>query len=76
MIKYLLRFLALLALTWSASSNAQALQVDVADLKSNAQLEKTATIITVGQGFVNSGSLVDAVPESDVETSLAIKNED
>ena len=41
-----------------------------------AGLPQTATIITVGQGFVNSGSLVDAVPESDVETSLAIKNED
>jgi len=36
-------------------------------------LPDTATIITVGQGFVTSGSLVDAVPESDIETSVAIK---
>jgi multidrug efflux system membrane fusion protein len=39
-----------------------------------AGLPRTATIITVGQGFVMAGSLVDAIPESDVETSLAIKN--
>jgi multidrug efflux system membrane fusion protein len=38
-----------------------------------AGLPDTATIITVGQGFVTSGSLVDAVPESDVATSVAIK---
>jgi multidrug efflux system membrane fusion protein len=38
-----------------------------------AGLPETATIITVGQGFVNTGAVVDAVPESDVETSLAIK---
>jgi multidrug efflux system membrane fusion protein len=38
-----------------------------------AGLPDTATIITVGQGFVNTGALVDAVAESDVETSLAIK---
>jgi multidrug efflux system membrane fusion protein len=38
-----------------------------------AGLPRTATIITVGQGFVTSGSLVDAVPESDVETAVAIK---
>ena len=41
-----------------------------------AGLPQTATIITVGQGFVTSGSLVDAVPESEVETSLAIKAPD
>ena len=38
-----------------------------------AGLPDTATIITVGQGFVNTGSIVDAVPESDIETSVAIK---
>jgi multidrug efflux system membrane fusion protein len=38
-----------------------------------AGLPQTATIITVGQGFVTSGALVDAVPESDVETAVAIK---
>ena len=41
-----------------------------------AGLPDTATIITVGQGFVSSGAVVDAIPESDVETSLAIKAED
>ena len=38
-----------------------------------AGLPQTATIITVGQGFVDGGALVDAVPESDVETAVAIK---
>jgi multidrug efflux system membrane fusion protein len=38
-----------------------------------AGLPQTATIITVGQGFVTAGSLVDAVPESDVATAVAIK---
>jgi len=41
-----------------------------------AGLPDTATIITVGQGFVTSGSLVDAVPESDIRTSVAIKTQD
>jgi multidrug efflux system membrane fusion protein len=36
-------------------------------------LPDTATIITVGQGFVTSGSVVEAIPESDIETSVAIK---
>ena len=40
-----------------------------------AGLPSTATIITVGQGFVAAGSLVDAVPESDVATAVAIKSE-
>ena len=38
-----------------------------------AGLPDTVTIITVGQGFVTTGSIVDAVPESDIETSVAIK---
>ena len=38
-----------------------------------AGLPVTATIITVGQGYVSSGALVDAVPESDAETAVAIK---
>lgn len=38
-----------------------------------AGLPQTATIITVGQGFVTAGAIVDAVPESDVETAVAIK---
>lgn len=41
-----------------------------------AGLPETATIITVGQGFVTTGSLVDTVPESDIETSLAKKADD
>jgi len=40
-----------------------------------AGLPETATIITVGQGFVNSGAVVDTVPEGDIETSVAIKAE-
>lgn len=36
-----------------------------------AGLPQTATLITVGQGFVPSGVLVNAVPESDVDTALA-----
>lgn len=39
-----------------------------------AGLPETATIITVGQGFVPAGAVVDAVPESDVETAVAIKS--
>ena len=37
-----------------------------------AGLPETATIITVGQGYVSSGAVVDAVPESDTETAVAI----
>lgn len=39
-------------------------------------LPPTATIITVGQGFVAAGSLVNAVPESSIDTAVAIKSED
>ena len=41
-----------------------------------AGLPSTATIITVGQGFVPSGALVDAVPESATKTAVAIKNDE
>lgn len=41
-----------------------------------AGLPETATIITVGQGFVASGAVVNAVPESDIETAVAIKGEE
>ncbi len=37
-----------------------------------AGLPETATIITVGQGYVTNGAMVDAVPESDAETAVAI----
>lgn len=39
-----------------------------------AGLPDLATIITVGQGFVTEGALVDAVPESDIDSALAIKS--
>jgi multidrug efflux system membrane fusion protein len=38
-----------------------------------AGLPQTATIITVGQGYVSSGSVVAAIPESDVNTTVAIQ---
>lgn len=38
-------------------------------------LPETATIITVGQGYVASGSAVDAVPESDAKTAVAKKTD-
>lgn len=41
-----------------------------------AGLPEIATIITVGQGYVTSGANVVAVPESDVETAVAIKGEE
>lgn len=40
-----------------------------------AGLPHTATIITVGQGYVASGALVNAVPERDIDTTVAIKDE-
>lgn len=40
-----------------------------------AGLPETATIITVGQGFVASGAYVNAVPEGSIETAVAIKAE-
>ena len=41
-----------------------------------AGLPDLATIITVGQGFVVPGTMVNAVPEGDIETAVAIKSED
>lgn len=41
-----------------------------------AGLPDTATIITVGHGFVAPGSIVNAVPESDIDTAVAIKSGD
>lgn len=52
---------------------------DIAQSSSNgvwvAGLPESATFITVGQGFVTSGSLVDAVPESEVDTAVARKRD-
>ena len=39
-----------------------------------AGLPHLTTLITVGQGFVNEGALVEAVPENDIETAVAIKS--
>ena len=41
-----------------------------------AGLPDLATIITVGQGFVVPGTMVNAVPEGDVETAVAIKSDE
>ena len=41
-----------------------------------AGLPETATIITVGQGYVASGAFVNAIPESDVETAVAVKGDE
>jgi len=38
-----------------------------------AGLPLDATIITVGQGYVSNGAIVDAIPESDINTAVAIK---
>lgn len=39
-----------------------------------AGLPHSATIITVGQGFVNAGAIVDSVTEVEVDTAVAIKS--
>jgi len=41
-----------------------------------AGLPETATIITVGQGYVADGAVVDSVPEDDVETAVAIMGDE
>ena len=41
-----------------------------------AGLPATATIITVGQGFVAAGSIVNAVPEGDIDTAVARKSDE
>lgn len=38
-----------------------------------AGLPHVASIITVGQGFVNEGSVVNSVPEVEIDTAVAIK---
>jgi len=39
-----------------------------------AGLPHVTTLITVGQGFVNEGALVEAIPENDIATAVAIKS--
>ncbi len=41
-----------------------------------AGLPETATIITVGQGYVSPGASVAAIPEGDTETTVAIKDDE
>ena len=40
-----------------------------------AGLPYSATIITVGQGFVNEGIVVDAIPEDEIDIAVAIKSQ-
>ena len=40
-----------------------------------AGLPHSATIITVGQGFVNEGATVNPISEADVDTAVAVKTE-
>jgi multidrug efflux system membrane fusion protein len=39
-----------------------------------AGLPNSTTIITVGQGFVNEGAIVNAIPEDEIATAVAIKS--
>jgi multidrug efflux system membrane fusion protein len=39
-----------------------------------AGLPENATIITVGQGYVANGTIVDTVPDTDAKTSVAIRS--
>lgn len=41
-----------------------------------AGLPEMATIITVGQGFVDSGAVVAAIPEGDVATAIAVQQKE
>ena len=41
-----------------------------------AGLPEVTTIITVGQGYVTDGARVDAMPEGDVETAVAVKGDE
>jgi multidrug efflux system membrane fusion protein len=41
-----------------------------------AGLPHSASIITVGQGFVNEGAIVNSVPEVEIDTAVAIKSEE
>ncbi len=40
-----------------------------------AGLPFSATIITVGQGFVNEGVMVNAIPEDEIDIAVAVKSE-
>lgn len=60
-----------------ADGKVEFVVADIAQSSSNgvwvAGLPETVTIITVGQGFVTAGSVVDAIPEDDIDTTVARK---
>ena len=64
--------------TVNADGKVEFFRADVARSSSDgvwiAGLPQEATIITVGQGFVSAGSLVQAIPESEVDTAVASKS--
>lgn len=61
------------------SGEVEFVEADIAIAEANgiwvAGLPPTATIITVGQGFVPAGARVNAVPEGEVDTALAVQSE-
>jgi multidrug efflux system membrane fusion protein len=61
----------------AANGKVEFVVADIAQSSSNgvwvAGLPETVTIITVGQGFVTAGSVVDAIPEDEVDTAVARK---
>jgi multidrug efflux system membrane fusion protein len=63
----------------NADGEVEFVDADIAIAETNgiwvAGLPPTATIITVGQGFVPDGAVVNAVPESEVDTAVAIQSE-
>jgi multidrug efflux system membrane fusion protein len=63
----------------NTNGEVEFVEADIAIAETNgiwvAGLPPTATIITVGQGFVPDGAVVNAVPESEVDTAVAIQSE-
>jgi multidrug efflux system membrane fusion protein len=61
----------------AANGKVEFVVADIAQSSSNgvwvAGLPETVTIITVGQGFVTAGSVVDAIPEDEIATAVARK---
>jgi len=61
----------------AANGKVEFVVADIAQSSSNgvwvAGLPETVTIITVGQGFVTAGSVVEAIPEDEVDTAVARK---
>jgi membrane fusion protein, multidrug efflux system len=63
----------------NSEGEVEFVEADIAIAEANgiwvAGLPPTATIITVGQGFVPDGAVVNAVPEGEVDTAVAIQSE-